>query len=252
MSEILTFGNEILSLNGDILESGEIPMPRNSIRVRLSSGFTPIDPRETTMHYERVNDDIWDLVNTGTDWGIAFVSANENLLEVISTNIVEPISSTYRMFDGCTSITRVPLFDTSAAVDMGAMFSTCTNLEEVPNYVTSSCENFAAMLQTCRSLRNFPEFDTRNGKNFEGMFTECVSIVGNIPDYDLSSAENLNSMFWVCENVTGGMYSLYLQASSYSPVPTHDDMFFYTGSNTASGRAERAQIPTSWGGDLAE
>jgi hypothetical protein len=233
-------------------KSSHFAAPRNSIRVSLSSGFTPTDPSETTMHYERVNDDIWDLVNTGTDWGIAFVSANENLLEVISINIVEPISSTYRMFDGCSSITRVPLFDTSAAVDMSAMFTSCTSLDEVPNYVTSSCEDFGAMFQTCYSLRHFPELDTSKGKNFEGMFTECSSIVGNIPNYNISSAENLYSMFWGCGNITGGMYSLYLQASSYSPIPAHEDMFSYAGTNTASGRAERAQIPTSWGGDLAE
>lgn len=128
------------------------------------------------------------------------------------------------MFYGCTNLTSVPLFDTHNVQSMGGMFSGCVNLTEIPLFNTSSVQNFGDMCYNCRSIRSVPLLDTSSCLWMSGMFKNCI-------------------------NVETGAYNLYVQASTQSRVPTtHDEVFTDCGSNTVSGSAELAQIPSSWGG----
>jgi hypothetical protein len=60
-------------------------------------------------------------------------------------------------------------------------------------------------------------------------------------------------MFAFCHNVETGALSLYQQMSTQTNPPNnHEGTFVECGSNTQTGSAELAQIPTSWGGKLEE
>jgi hypothetical protein len=54
-------------------------------------------------------------------------------------------------------------------------------------------------------------------------------------------------MFAGCSNVQSGALALYQQASSQATPPsTHIATFRGCGSNTVTGAAELAQIPSNW------
>jgi hypothetical protein len=62
----------------------------------------------------------------------------------------------------------------------------------------------------------------------------------------------MRNMFYDCVNVQSGALALYQQASSRVTPPSHSYTFRFCGSNTETGAAELAQIPTSWGGTMQE
>jgi len=57
----------------------------------------------------------------------------------------------------------------------------------------------------------------------------------------------MDSMFKGCTGVESGALALYQQASSQDIPPTyHYQTFYNCGSNTTTGAAELAQIPSDW------
>jgi hypothetical protein len=57
----------------------------------------------------------------------------------------------------------------------------------------------------------------------------------------------MTDMFALCRNVEGGALALYTQASSQAvPPELYGGAFYQCGTNTASGAAELAQIPSDW------
>jgi hypothetical protein len=57
----------------------------------------------------------------------------------------------------------------------------------------------------------------------------------------------MNYMFGECVNVQSGALALYQQASTQTNPPSnHGGTFYNCGSNTTTGAAELAQIPSDW------
>jgi hypothetical protein len=56
----------------------------------------------------------------------------------------------------------------------------------------------------------------------------------------------MDHMFYRCTKVESGALALYQQASAQAIVPSHDRTFYQCGSNTVTGAAELAQIPSDW------
>jgi len=57
----------------------------------------------------------------------------------------------------------------------------------------------------------------------------------------------MSSMLVDCVNIQSGALALYRQASSQSTPPSkHSRTFQNCGSNTTTGAAELAQIPSDW------
>lgn len=61
-----------------------------------------------------------------------------------------------------------------------------------------------------------------------------------------------DEMFKDCPNVKSGQKALYDKLSAINTITNHADCFKDCGSDTEEGRAELAQIPTSWGGTMEE
>lgn len=102
----------------------------------------------------------------------------------------------------------------------------------------------------CRSLTTAPLFNTSKVISMENMFDGCSALTA-VPLYNTVNTTNVRSMFFGCKKVETGALALYQQMSSQVVVPeTHSDCFTHCGSDTTTGAAELAQIPTSWGGTM--
>ena len=93
----------------------------------------------------------------------------QKLRSVTINNIILP-SSTVSMFQSCSQLTSVPLFDTSNVIDMNNMFDSCLNLKSIPLFNTSKVTNMSSMFSTCRSLESIPLLDTSSVTNMTSMF----------------------------------------------------------------------------------
>jgi surface protein len=58
------------------------------------------------------------------------------------------------MFSWCTSITGIPLFNTSNVTRMDSMFSVCTSLESIPLFDTSKVTNINEMFYNCYKVES--------------------------------------------------------------------------------------------------
>ena len=106
--------------------------------------------------------------------------SNSNTSNVISTN---------SMFNGCSELSKVTLFDTSNVVDMSKMFYGCGYLTSVPEFDTSNVCNMTAMFYSCTSLTSVPEFDMSNVIDIKQMFANCNSLK-IIPNMNTSKLRN--------------------------------------------------------------
>jgi surface protein len=115
--------------------------------------------------------------------------------------------------------------NSSGVLNMTNMFRGCTSLTTVPLFDTSSVTNMTSMLSGCTSLTSVPLFNT-----------------GNVTYVDFT--------FYECTAVQSGALAMYQQmASQATPPMSYIYCFTNCGSNTTTGAAELAQIPSSWGGN---
>lgn len=223
---MLKINNKVLKINGDWLNasSPEPPtpsLPPYTLRLRFKDGVTPSFSKGTGVQVSS-SPNIWDLTYENADWS-RLLRQQTYLLEVIGANTSNVTDMSY-MFDSCILLTIVPLFDTSTVTNMYRMFN------------------------ACRALPTVPLFDTSNVTNMNGIFVSCSALT-YIPLFNTSNVISMNSAFQECYNVEYGALALYQQASSQANVPSHDSWtFLRCGRDTATGAAELAQIPSSWGG----
>ena len=168
-------------------------LPPFTIRVKFSSGYTPSMGDSQTL--VDAGENVWDIYNNSTDWERLF-RRNSDVIAVLGAN-------------------------TTGVTLMGMMFNKCT------------------------SLATIPLFDTLNVTSMAGMFQNCTSLT-TIPLFDTSNVTQMNMTFSGCTSVNEGALALYQQASTQSTPPDHDQAFKDCGSNTPTGQAELAQIPSDW------
>ena len=195
-------------------------LPPFTIRCKFAQGYTPTMGDSQTLVDSTEN--VWDITKNSPVWYYQFYGVSE-LLEVLGANMTG-VTTMAGMFQRCTNLTSVQLFDTSSVVAMGVMFDVCIRLTSVPL------------------------FDTSKAEYMEEMFFNCVSLT-SIPLFDTSSCTNMELMFHYCHQVQSGALALYQQASTQSIPPVqYNDAFKDCGINTPTGLAELQQIPSSWGG----
>lgn len=144
-----------------------------------------------------------------------------------------------------TKITSCPLYDTSKVYSMSTMFRQCTNLITIPQFNTSSLQYTSYMFEGCSSLTSIPLIDTSKVTNAYKMFEGCTALQ-TVPLLSTSRMTEVGRMFYGCENVESGALALYQRMAGQSTTPSHDATFYNCGSNTVTGAAELAQIPSSW------
>ena len=205
-----------------------LDLPPNTVRVRTNDGNVPIKGSITSYDTATLvpgTSDVYDVYKSGISFN-NLLRGSYNITEVLGANTTG-VRNMATMFYYCSDLTSVPLFDTSSVTNMGNMFDGCSSLTSVPLFDTSSVTYMGYMFSECTNLTTVPLFNT-------------------------SKVTNMDSMFYYCTKVQSGALSLYQQASSQTTPPSsHSDTFLECGSNTVTGAAELAQIPTSWGGNAS-
>jgi surface protein len=255
--KIFAFDNKILALNNKWLrENSYVPpvdpynplgLPALTIRVKVASGSSAPSPTNATVTAVQGQTDVYDICTANSarpnDWSGLLYSAN--IIEVLGANATG-VTIMRETFDSCTALTSVALFDTSTVSTMNYTFNNCTSLTSVPLFDTSNVTDMSIMFDSCSSLTTVPLFDTSNVTTMAQMFNNCTSLT-TVLLFDTSNVTDMTGMFANCSNVTGGALALYQQASSQANPPTnHLITFRNCGSNTTTGAAELAQIPSDW------
>ena len=226
------------------------PIPAKAIRIRTSDGQPPVKTQYTKYdRYVKVDgyDDVYDVFTDSTSWDNILVLCS-NLQEVLGSNPTG-ITSCYAPF-GASSLVTVSGFDIGT-VAAQRLFEQCSNLTSVALFDTSSITDGASMFDTCSSLISVPLFDFSNVTNTQNMFRDCAAL-SYIPAFVLPSVDNCRDMFNGCRNVQSGALAVYNQL-----VETVTTSFMYAGTfkncgvDTVTGSAELAQIPPEWGGTAA-
>lgn len=101
------------------------------------------------------------------------------------------------MFNGCTGIKAVELFDVSNSGSFTSFFNGCTYLQIVPQFNTQNGTSFANMFTNCKVLELIPALNTAKGTAFNYMFNYC-SKLATIEGVDFSLATSVSSTFNKC------------------------------------------------------
>lgn len=235
---MINFNNGTLRVQGHWLKptNGPVPpdpynplgLPSYTMRLKYRQGDTPT-PRESVPaeSYTLVDaeENIWDYKYENPNWSYALTNQREStgpsLIAVLGANTTNVTDMSF-LFTYDEELTICNIFDTSNVSEMTRMFSGCYTLSSIPLFDTSNVTNMAGMCGRCYALTTVPLFDT-------------------------SKVTNVNQMLWSCNNVESGALALYNQLSTQTTPPSnHSQTFYNCGSNTTSGAAELAQIPSDW------
>ena len=110
--------------------------------------------------------------------GITFggFTIRHSYCEKVDIKTIGNATSMINMFNGCTSLQSVPLFNTSNVTSMTNMFYNCLSLKSVPLFNTTNVTNMQNMFYGCYSLQSVPLFNTINVTNMSLMFYNCQSL----------------------------------------------------------------------------
>ena len=215
MSTIYTLNGKVLKNSANdkwlIKKAGDpynpLGLPPNTVRVRTSDGNPP-----ERFPYESG----YTTYETAT--------------------LVPGTTDVYDVYKSGTNFQRLLIASSNVIEVLGANTTGITNMRQM----------FAAERPVDMSLTSVALFDTSSVTDMYKMFSECT-LLTSIPLFDTSSATNMDYMFDYCRNVQSGALALYQQASSQAnPPSSHDRTFENCGSNTTTGAAELAQIPSDW------
>ena len=122
-----------------------------------------------------------------------------------------------------------------------------TNFIEVLGINTHDVTDFTGAFDGCANLIALPTNVYFGDGTIFNYFCRNCNIITSIPNYDVHSATNVYSMFERCYNVESGALTMYNQLAALGEqVVSKQYCFTNCGSNTVTGAAELAQIPTDW------
>lgn len=150
-------------------------------------------------------------------------------MDVIDSNLSGVMAVT-SLFNSARGVRNCVLKNTGDIVDAYALFyHNLIKLETINSLDLHSVNNIRYMMYGCKYLTS--ELNI----TLSGHVTDC------------------SSAFYGCTKVPGGALDLYNQLSSQETLPSsYSNCFKNCGRGTTTGAAELAQIPTSWGGTMAE
>lgn len=275
MQNILSLNNFNLSYAGyDLIlgSSGPVPpidpynplnLPPYTLRVVYKDGVIPIVPANQSRYtVERVSyyPNVWDIYHPVNDWGewggYPLLPDTDNfdlyprrIIEILGANTTN-VTNLDRAFENCSALSSISLFDTRNVTSMSATFNNCQALPSIPLYDTYNVVNFDKIFYQCYNLSSVPLFNTHNVSSMYQSFWD--SHISAIPAFDMTNITNMNYTFFDCAYVESGLSAMYQSVSGkITDVNKHWQTFSYCGRLTEQGNAERALIPTSWGGSMS-
>ena len=138
--------------------------------------------------------DLGDYFNSTISYSSGTSGVNEMIKQIPADTVISGTNMD-KMFNGCTSLTTIPLFDTSNITTMNETFRYCTGLTTVPLFNTSKVNTMQDMLNYCSKLTTVPVLDTSSIKfnnGFQNMFSGTTKLTD----------ESLNNILTMCINAT--------------------------------------------------
>jgi surface protein len=155
------------------------------------------------------------------------------------------------MFNSCTSLTTVPLFNTGAVTNMSSMFGICTTLITVPLFNTGAVTSMSSMFFGCTTLTTVPLFNTGAVTSMASMFNGCTSLT-SVPlliSGAGTDANKFNGIFSTCLNLTraalnGSEYSISYSGCKLSKEEL-ESIFNYL--DTIGAASQTITVTNNWG-----
>lgn len=157
-----------------------LDLPANTVRVRTSDGNVP---EKNSALYETATlvpgtSDVYDVYKSGTSFRRLLYNSN-NVIEVLGANTTDIINMD-GMFNNCSSLTTVSLFDTYSVTVMSYMFLNCSALQSVPLFNTAKVRNMSYMFYGCTNVQYgalalYQQASTQTNPPtvYDGTFTNC-------------------------------------------------------------------------------
>ena len=257
MSTIYTINGKVLKnvTTGKWLAKKEadpynpLGLPAGVMRMKMPEGWTIGSYDTVSLEFTQVSSspNVWDMkVNNGSginDWN----HPSSGIIEVMGFN---PEGVT-----GYDSGIKSILTDTTTRI--GGMrlteITTFTNMlkstiEEVGPLSLPNVTNMSALFSASTNLRYVEFADLENLEDCSQMFAGCSSLTSMPILNGIQNLTEVDQMFASCPNIASGILDMYNRLSNISSISKHKFCFSDCGSNTVTGAAERAQIPSSWGG----
>lgn len=277
---MLTFGNKILTHNDEWIGKYVDPwdtIGEDAYTIRFKfddTSFVPQineDQQESGYTWTQVGDGVWDyytrfnsMEGSGTLHDTGYFIRTTNIEEANQTYSVIGASlskMTYGtrlpvyatgMFSSMNGLKRISNWPREAAMTQNSsMFKDSKNLEYVDYIIVEGSPT--SMFYGCTSLKSV-NITMAATQFMSAIFNGCSSLESCKITFTGSgnAVGTVRNMFNGCVNLNGqDMLAAYNWLSTHIPSDAETSRCFYNcGTNTASGRAARAQIPTTWGGDL--
>lgn len=258
-----------------------IVLPDYTFRFQFSNtAYNPVNAHAgktggTWTKVEDITANKWDYTHITANWDDEFngnFTASNNLVDVIAAGEFSGVTSMANkalvsnkvaggVFGSSTKdqtsyVRSICEFNTENVVNMNGMFFH-SSIAKVPKLNTSACSAFWSMFDSCGSLKWADGFDFRNARIIRSMFANCqLRIFPSLSSLgDTSKIISAHYMFqgnaMAGEYGSPGMSAAYSYLSSCASNKYNNSTFASAGTSSEAGRAERAVIPKSWGGDKA-
>lgn len=262
---LYTCNGKLISLNNRFIGKKIIPINPMTLRFAFSQDSSDPTTLGTVGTWTRVENypgynNVWDWTYDNTNWStnpfrqrlsrefdpsITLIGNGD-----LSNAVIGGANRGNPFLAKSTGLTSVKSFEYNGESVEG-IFANCNYLTEVKNLRLPNITITRSMFNSA-GINEAPYLDLSKVTDMSFMFTNAAG--GNlkyIPAYDVSNAVNMTSMFDGQGYIESGMLDFYNRASATGKVTTYNSCFRDAGIHTESGMAERAQIPTSWGGDKA-
>lgn len=217
-------------------------LPNNTIRLKYNDDVIPTFTHGTAVQVSQ-SPNVWDLTYNNRYW-TDLIKGHTDLIEVLGANVPDIIDM-WGLFEGCSSLESVALFDTRRLHISSRMFMGCSNLTTIPAFDFNNTTGLYQMFVNCTRLSSLPPLSCRNGYECKLAFYNCTSLT-TMPTLYLPKIKHSDNMFNGCINIASGITEMYNYLSARTTLTSHPQTFRNCGSNTQTGSAELAQIPSDW------
>lgn len=125
----------------------------------------------------------------------------EELDEILSYNDTANVTNMMYMFrSNYSSLTAIPLLNTSNATNLSYWCEGCRALTTFPAIDTSNATDINCMCQNCTSLTTVPVLNTSKATDMRMIFQNCTSLT-TVQGLDISSCTNMYAAFSGCSKL---------------------------------------------------
>ena len=174
------------------------PVSGNLLTCNFQQRFVTT-PAQNQVYATGFLDCILSMPNATSGGSITFggTTIRHSYVERFDVKTIGNATNMINMFNNCSSLQSVPLFNTQNVTNMGNMFYNCSSLQSVPLFNTQNVTSMANMFFGCSSLQSVPLFNTQNVIVMDSMFRSCFSLQ-SVPLFNTQNVTNMLNMFRDC------------------------------------------------------